>query len=206
MANQQFQGYQQPSLELSVPMAQLPKGQSNLVLDKAGEGELHYVTAYRYRLKGNPPGRLQGLRVTRTVRPANEAEVLYQVGLSPVNLSLDVGQVFDVGLEIITDHPVTDVVITDPLPAGLEPIDTSFQTSTAYFQPQQDSWEIGYQQLGRDRILAYAERLSPGVYTMHYLVRSVTPGTFLWPGSEVQLEYAPEEFGRAATATLEIAE
>lgn len=100
--------------------------------------------------------------------------------------------------------PVNHVVIDDPLPAGLEPIDTSFQTSTAYFQPQQDSWEIGYQQLGRDRILAYANYLDTGVYTLHYLVRSVTPGTFLWPGSEVHLEYAPEEFGRAATTTLEV--
>ncbi|MFG6095414.1 alpha-2-macroglobulin family protein [Leptothoe sp. ISB3NOV94-8A] len=206
LAQQQFQGYQQPSLDISIPMAELPKGTSDLVLNKAGDGELHYLSAYRYRLKGNAPGRLQGLRVTRTVRPANESEMLYQMGLSRVkeNLSLDVGQVFDVGLEIITDHPVNHVVITDPLPAGLEPIDTSFQTSTAYFQPQQDSWQIGYQQLGRDRILAYADYLDTGVYTLHYLVRSVTPGTFLWPGSEVQLEYAPEEFGRAATTTLEL--
>jgi uncharacterized protein YfaS (alpha-2-macroglobulin family) len=189
-------------------MAELPPGNSELVLSKSGEGRLHYLTAYRYRLPGNPPGRLQGLRVTRTVRPANQAEVLFQQGLSPVEdaITLDGGQVYDIGLEIITDHPVNHVVITDPLPAGLEAVDTSFQTSTPYFQPQQDSWEIGYQQLGRARILAYSNRLDPGVYSLHYLVRSVTPGTFLWPGSQVQLEHAPEEFGRAATATLEIQE
>jgi uncharacterized protein YfaS (alpha-2-macroglobulin family) len=208
LATQPFQGYEQPSLELSVPVAELPQGNSDLVLSKAGEGHLHYLTAYRYRLPGNPPGRLAGLRITRTVRPANQAEVLYQLGLSPVEapLSLQVGQVYDIGLEIITDHPVNHVVITDPLPAGLEAVDTSFQTSTPYFQPQQDSWQIGYQQLGRDQILAYGDRLAPGVYSLHYLVRSVTPGTFLWPGSQVQLEYAPEEFGRAATATLDLKE
>ena len=85
-------------------------------------------------------------------------------------------------------------------------MDTAFQTSTPYFQAQQDSWGIGYQRLGRDRILAYSDHLEAGVYSLHYLVRSVTPGTFLWPGSEVQLEYAPEEFGRAAAATLEVQE
>ncbi|WP_369010516.1 hypothetical protein [Nostoc favosum] len=37
---------------------------------------------------------------------------------------------------------------------------------------------------------------------MHYLVRSVTPGTFSWPGAEVRLQYAPEEFGRTAESTL----
>ncbi|WP_371357491.1 hypothetical protein, partial [Hydrocoleum sp. CS-953] len=36
----------------------------------------------------------------------------------------------------------------------------------------------------------------------HYLVRSVTPGTFIWPGAEARLQYAPEEFGRSATTTL----
>jgi uncharacterized protein YfaS (alpha-2-macroglobulin family) len=206
MARQRFQGYQQPSLEVSVPMAELPKGESNLVLDKTGEGMLHYLTAYRYRQQGNPPGRLQGLRVTRSIRPANESDILQQMGLTPMNdpVKLGIGQVFDIGLEIITDHAVNHVIITDPLPAGLEAVDTSFQTSTPYFQPQQDSWEIGYQTLERDRILAYGDRLDPGVYTLHYLVRSVTPGTFLWPGSEVQLEYAPEEFGRATAVTLEI--
>ena len=208
LASQPFQGYQQPSLELSVPMAELPQGDSNLVLEKSGEGTLHYLTAYRYRLQGNPPGRLQGLRVTRTVRPANQQQVLYQQGLSPVEepISLEVGQVYDIGLEIITDHAVNHVVITDPLPAGLEAVDTSFQTSTPYFQAQRDSWQIGYQRLGRDHILAYGDYLEAGVYDLHYLVRSVTPGTFLWPGSQVQLEHAPEEFGRAATAKLEVEE
>ena len=208
LATQQFEGYQQPSLEVAVPMADLPQGESELVLDKSGEGVLHYLTAYRYRLQDNPPGRLQGLRVTRTLRAANETETLYQMGLSPVEetVTLGVGQVFDIGLEIITDHPVNHVIINDPLPAGLEAVDTAFQTSTPYFQAQQDSWGIGYQRLGRDRILAYSDHLEAGVYSLHYLVRSVTPGTFLWPGSEVQLEYAPEEFGRAAAATLEVQE
>jgi uncharacterized protein YfaS (alpha-2-macroglobulin family) len=208
LATQQFQGYQQPSLEVSVPMTELPQGDANLVLNKSGDGRLHYLTTYRYRQSGNPPGRLQGLRVTRTVRPANETRVLAQQGLRLMAdpLPLAVGQVFDIGLEIIADHPVDHVVITDPLPGGLEAVDTTFQTSTPYFQAQQDSWEIGYQQLGRDRILAYGDHLEAGVYTLHYLVRSVTPGTFLWPGAEVQLEYAPEEFGRAAATTLDIQE
>jgi len=204
LVRQSFQGYQQPSLEVSVPMTELPQGDATLELTKDGDGVLHYLTAYRYRPQGNPPGRLQGLRVTRFVRPANDAEILQQMGLTPIEepISLGLGQVFDVGLEIITDHPVNHMIITDPLPAGLEAVDTSFQTSTPYFQPQQDSWEIDYQTLGRDRVLAYGDRLEAGVYTLHYLVRSVTPGTFLWPGSEVRLEYAPEEFGRATAVTL----
>ena len=203
-----FQGYRQPNASVSVPMADLPKGKHDLQLQKTGDGTLHYLVAYRYRLAGNPPGRLNSLRVTRSLHPANDKKVLQQFGLFAPNqpVSLTPGQVFDIGVEVITDHPVDHVLITDPLPAGLEAIDASFQTSTPFFQAQSDSWQITYQTIHRDRIFAYADHLEPGVYTLHYLVRSVTPGTFLWPGTEAHLQYAPEEFGRAAAATLKVGE
>ncbi|AFY86891.1 alpha-2-macroglobulin family protein [Chroococcidiopsis thermalis] len=204
----QFEGYRKPSVDISVPMTQLPRGQKNLnlTLKKSGRGMLHYLLAYRYRLQGEQPGRLNGLRITREIRPANETKALRRIGLyAPTEpLTVPVGQVFDIGLEIISDRPVDRVVITDPLPAGFEAVDTSFQTATPYFQPQQDSWEIGYQTIYRDRVVAYSDRLEPGVYQLHYLVRSVTPGTFLWSGAEAHLQYAPEEFGRCSSSRLVI--
>ena len=83
-------------------------------------------------------------------------------------------------------------------------MDTSFQTATPYFQAGQDSWEIDYKNIYSDRIVAYSDSYEAGIYTLHYLVRSVTPGTFLYPGAEVHLQYAPEEFGRSADSTLQI--
>lgn len=150
---------------------------------------------------------MNGLRITRTIRPANQEKVLYTAGLY-VNdsLKVPVGQVYDIGLEIITDHPVDHVLITDPLPAGFEAVDNSFQTSTPYFKARGDRWTAGYQTTYKDRILAYGDKLNPGVYTLHYLVRSVTPGTFNYPGAEAHLQYAPEEFGRSASTTLVVEE
>ncbi|MEO1792033.1 MAG: alpha-2-macroglobulin family protein [Cyanobacteria bacterium J06629_19] len=199
-----FKGYEAANAEVNLPMADLPIGDSEIQLQKGGEGELHYVSAYRYRPEGNPSGRLNGLRVTRQLRPANQPEVLHQFGLqsSEAAVALPVGQVFDIGLEIITDHPVDHVIITDLLPAGLEAVDTSFETATNAVRTQQDSWEIDYQKIYSDRIQAYANHLDAGVYSLHYLVRSVTPGTFSWPGAQVNLQYAPEEFGRTAASTL----
>jgi uncharacterized protein YfaS (alpha-2-macroglobulin family) len=110
--------------------------------------------------------------------------------------------VFDIGLEIICDRPIDHLVIQDPLPAGLEAIDESFQTATHALKAKSDSWELGFKTIKSDRILAYADHLDAGVYNLHYLVRSVTPGTFFWSGSQVHLEYTPEEFGRSADATL----
>jgi len=193
-----------PTAEFKVAMAELPRGRHDLLLKKSGQGTLHYLAAYRYRLQGNQRGRYNGLGVLREIRPANQEKVLRKVSLSTADepLTVPVGQVYDIGLEITTDHPVDHVIITDPLPAGFEAVDASFQTTTPYFQSQGDSWQVGFKTIYRDRIVAYGDRLEPGVYSLHYLVRSVTPGTFLWPGAEVHLQYAPEEFGRNADSSL----
>ncbi|HXW50507.1 MAG TPA: alpha-2-macroglobulin family protein, partial [Candidatus Acidoferrales bacterium] len=203
-----FSGYKVTTNRSVVPMADLPRGTNDLVLAKSGTGQLHYLVAYTYRLVGNQPGELAGLRITREIRPAGKDDVLAQMGLNAPNdpLTVPAGEIYDVGLEIITDHPVDHVMITDLLPAGLEAVDTSFKTSTPYYEAMGDSWAIDYQTIYADRIAAYASRLEAGVYTLHYLVRSVTPGTYLWPGADVHLQFAPEEFGRTSTSTLVVSE
>jgi alpha-2-macroglobulin len=200
----QFQGYQTPSIDLNLPMSELSPGRQELRLQKSGTGQLHYLTAYRYRPQGMATGRMNGLRISRSIRAANQTPVLQTLGLAQATtpLSVQPGQVFDIGLEMITDHAIDHLVITDPLPAGFEAVDTSFQTATDYFQPLNKSWQIDYQTIYHDRIVAYGDRLEAGVYTLHYLVRAVTPGTFSWPGAEAHLQYAPEEFGRSTSAQL----
>ncbi len=208
LVSQIFQGYKQTSIDRLIPMAELPRGKHDLQLAKSGQGTLHYLAAYRYRPQGNPPGRFNGLRVSRRIHPANRDATIATMDLqsSDQPIQLKPGQVLDIEVEVITDHPIDHLVINDPLPAGLEAIDTQFQTATPYFQAPTDSWEISYQTIYRDRVMAYANHLEAGVYTLHYLVRSVTPGTFGYPGTEAQLQYAPEEFGRSAASILTIRE
>jgi uncharacterized protein YfaS (alpha-2-macroglobulin family) len=184
----------------------LSKGSHTLLLRKSGTGVLHYVVSYTYKLNANAPGRLSGLRVIRTVHPANQQTVLATVDIAPQSdpLDLPAGNVYDVGVEIAVDHPVDRVVITDPLPAGFEALDTSFQTTASYYQPLTQAWQIDYQQIYQDRITAYAQHLDPGVYMLHYLVRSVTPGEYLWPGASAYLLNAPEEFGRSAFRSVKV--
>jgi alpha-2-macroglobulin len=208
LASEQFAGYENPSRDVSVAMQDLPRGRSDLVLNKSGQGTLHYFVAYQYLLAGSQPGILNGLRVTRVLRPANQPAIIRTFGVARNNspLELGVGRVLDIGLEIIADHRVDHVIISDPLPAGFEAVDQSFMTASSYYQAQSDSWAIDYQTIYRDRVMAYADHLEPGVYGFHYLVRSVTPGTYAWPGAQAYLQFAPEEFGRSASATVKIRE
>lgn len=202
----QFEGYANPMRSFDVPMATMPSGKSDLELSKSGRGMLHYFASFDYALHGLQPGSIAGLRVLRYVRRTNDTVVLWQSGLATPSqpLTLGVGQVFDIELEVIVDHPVDRVVITDPLPAGFEAVDAAFRTSTQYFQAQTDSWQLDYQSIYRDRVVAYGDHLDAGDYSFHYLVRSVTPGTFSWPGAEAHLQYSPEIFGRSAAGVLQL--
>lgn len=180
------------------------KNARNLTLST--RGVVHYTVALWTTLGAQAPGRLEGLRVVRELHRANLPEAIATMDLAAVAQPFDsaAGEIYDVGVRIITDHAVANVAVSDPLPAGFEAVDTTFLTSTAYYQPLQSDWQVDYQEIHADRIFAFAQYLDPGVYTFHYLARSVTPGRYLWPGTQAQLVDAPEEFGRAAFSSVQI--
>jgi uncharacterized protein YfaS (alpha-2-macroglobulin family) len=176
------------------------------------EGNAHYTLLYTYPVPLDAPGQLAAFRVIRTLKePAVStgsagAPALATMDLAAATAPVEIGagRVFDIGVRTIVDHPVDRIVIEDPLPAGFEAVDTSFRTTLQAIVPQSDSWQIDATQIYRDRVVAYAQHLDPGVYDVHYLVRSVTPGTFRWPGARAYLQDAPEQFGRSASSTLEV--
>jgi uncharacterized protein YfaS (alpha-2-macroglobulin family) len=186
----------------TIPPASLPHGHSSIVLDGSGR-TLHYAVTYRYRIAGAQPGRINGLRITRIVRAAGASVELTRMGMATPEqpVTLGAGKVFDMELRIAVDHPVDRVRIVDPLPAGMEAVDAAFATNVGAV-PRGDSWAIDDQQVRFDRVEAYADHLGPGSYAMHVIVRTVTPGTFAWPGAQAYLVDRPEEFGRSAATTL----
>ena len=202
----QFHGYAKTSVAATIPMARLPRGRSVVGLSKTGTGTLHYVVGLRYGVLIDTPGIYNGIRIDRFVRAAGSAPVLAAFGLSiPPAATLVAAKVYDIEDRVTTDHALENVLVEDPLPGGLEAIDASFATSTAYYEAAQSSWQLDYQAIYRDRVLGFAADLPAGVYAFHYLVRSVTPGDFIWPGARVSLQYAPEEFGRTASSRIAIA-
>ncbi len=206
VAHEQFSGAHAPQRSTTVPMRALPGGNNQLTLAKDGSGTLHYAVTYSYRLPGASPGRLNGLRITRIVREANTAPVLATMGLLAPSASLTLAPagVFDIELQIVSDHPVERVLITDALPAGFEAVDTTFATTSKALKLPEASWAIGDQRIHSDRIEAYADRLDAGIYRLHYLARTVTPGTFAWPGANAHLVDRPDEFGRSASSVVVI--
>jgi len=169
-------------------------------------GTVHYTVLYTYDVPANAAGELSAFRVVRTVsEPGPLATPLATMDLPAATaVTLGASRVFDVGVRVIVDHPVDRLVIEDPLPAGFEAVDASFRTTSTAVSAQADSWDIDSQTIYRDKVVAFAQHLDAGVYDVHYLVRSVTPGTFRWPGAKAYMQDAPEQFGRSASTTLTI--
>lgn len=185
---------------------------SAIVVTSSLNGRVHYTLLYTYPIAPDAPGELAAFRVIRTINDptaagaASTAAPLATIDLAAPAQPLDVaaGRVFDIGVRTIVDHPIDRLVIDDPLPAAFEAVDTSFRTTLQAIVPQSDSWQMDATQIYSDRVVAYAQHLDPGVYDVHYLVRSVTPGTFAWPGARAYLQNAPEQFGRSASTKLEV--
>jgi hypothetical protein len=202
--SQAFNGYAQTTVTKTVPLAQLARGSGHVELKKSGTGTLHYAVALRYQVPDTSPGIYQGLRIDRIVRAPGAPAVLATFGIpAPASTTTFASaRVLDIEDRIVTDHPVDDILVTDPLPAGFEAVDQSFRTTAPMPGESNDSFAIDYQSIYENHVLSFASHLEPGSYAIHYLVRSVTPGTFAWPGATVQLQYEPEEFGRTAATKV----
>ena len=109
------------------------------------------------------------------------------------------------------------VAVTDPLPAGFEPVESWFATSAAALAQEQDRggeaggwfdwWQRGgFDHVERhdDRVQLFATRLSEGRHTFTYVVRATTAGSFRTAPAHAEEMYEPEVFGRTATAVIEI--
>jgi len=201
-----FHGYENVILSVHIPLAKLPRGNWAVTMSKTGAGALHYVVAYRHGVLGELPGTYGGIRLERIVRSAGDEKELARFGLAQPagSLTLDAGRVFEIEDRITTDHPIDQLVLNDPLPAGFEAANASGEIPMSAFEPGVDLGHIDYRRMYRDRVIAYAAHLEAGTYAVRYLVRSVTPGTFAWPGAQVHPEHASEDFGRSAAGKVVI--
>ena len=140
-------------------------------------GTVHYTVLYTYDVPSHSPGELSAFRVVRTVtEPGPTSSPLATMDLPAVTpVTLGAAKVFDIGVRVIVDHPVDRLVIEDPLLAGFEVVDASFINHQHRVSAQADSWAIDSQTIYRDKVIAFAQHLGPGIYDVHYLVRKVTP-------------------------------
>ncbi len=118
-----------------------------------------------------------------------------------------VGDLLLVRLTVVAPNDLHYVVVDDPLPAGLEALDQSLNTSQQAVTPQQYDWQdlstkgwgwwyFNHTELRDEKLVLSADYLPAGTYVYSYLVRAGTAGEFRTIPPTAQEFYFPEVYGR----------
>jgi uncharacterized protein YfaS (alpha-2-macroglobulin family) len=218
VARAEFRGRSAESVSADLPMADVlagagPGSTRPMTFTREGPGTLYYVARLRYASDELfQEGLDSGIRVERSYAPFVEA------GSRPAATTFSAGDLVKVTLTFDLTKERRFVAVTDPLPAGFEPVESWFATTAASLRNAQDgqgevehgwfSWwqRGGFDHVERhdDRIQLFATRLSEGRHEFTYIVRATTAGTFRTAPARAEEMYEPEVFGRTGTVVVTV--
>ncbi|MEI8131826.1 MAG: alpha-2-macroglobulin family protein [Leptolinea sp.] len=208
----EFRGRTTDRIETKIPMNylldQVPDGETrDLILSKEGAGRLYYRLGLSYA-----PTDL-------ALKPVDMGFVVqrsYEAVDNPKDVRKDengvwhikAGAKVKVRINMVADNRRYHVALVDPLPAGLEIINSAMAVSGS---PNQDLnsqttrygwwWHYNWyehQNLRDERAEAFTSLLWDGVYEYTYTARATTPGQFVVPPAKAEEMYSPEVFGRSS--------
>ena len=225
LAREKFAGRSATAIVRDIPMKELttksaPGVQNDLNFTRQGTGTLFYIARLRYAVDAPVHDSMDnGFRIERRYARVGQND---QIGQP--STSFKAGDLVQVTLEFQLTKERRFVAVTDPLPAGFEPVESWFNTTASTLTSRQDrqddedgdgetrGWRGWWERGGFDhverhdnRVLLFATRLSEGRHTFTYIVRATTAGTFRTAPTHAEEMYEPEVFGRTASVTVEVA-
>lgn len=205
-----YSGRTTEQTSVTIPTAEVIKlGGSPITLADKGTGRMYYRIGLTTAPADLSVAALdRGFVVDRSYAGADDASDVTRDAKGVWHIKS--GARVRVTLTLVSRSAQSHVVLTDPVPAGLEPLNPELATTPKDLAGQNDdggdpdplSWMptwFDHQDLRDDRAEAFASWLQGGVYTYSYLAIATTPGTFVAPPATAQQIYAPETFGRTAT-------
>jgi hypothetical protein len=207
-----------------LPLARLVvHGRAPLLFEKSGTGLLFYEARLRYVRKELPRAPLDaGFFVEKSLHGV-AAENLTKGLAAPPGVAREVaaGDLILVDLRVVTSAPRAQVVIDDPLPAGLEAVDPRLSTTADWLKISGYADEsscaecmsgeaAGYgapydrSEVRDDRVLFFVDTLPAGLHHYRYLARATTFGRFVLPPTRAEEMYQPEVFGRTGATEVTV--
>jgi hypothetical protein len=220
LLREQFKGRSAEAVTREVAMPELVNKEASgrdqaLTFEKQGAGTLFYSARLRYAVdRLFQEGLDRGLTIERSYAPYVETGKPL-----PSATTFNAGELVRVTLRLRLTKERRYVAVTDPLPAGFEPVESWFATTARELARAQDDqeepeerewrwwWERGgFDHVERhdDRVLLFATRLSEGDHVFSYIARATTAGRYRTAPAHAEEMYEPEVFGRTATAVIEV--
>ncbi|KNZ33312.1 MAG: hypothetical protein AD742_06870 [Methylibium sp. NZG] len=118
------------------------------------------------------------------------------------------GDILRVRLEVDAQSDMTWVVVSDPVPGGATILGSGLGRDSAIAtrgERREGSAWAAFEERSFEAFRSYFEYLPRGKHVVEYTVRFNTPGKFALPPTRVEAMYAPESFGEAPNAVVEVA-
>ncbi len=180
-------------------------GEHSFTVRHAGGPPLNVNLRATYDVALTPENRkpiADGIEITREVTTVDGA---------PVDLAaVPLGSLVAVRLHVTTEAALNYVAIADKLPAGLEALNASLETtervSTGALSDAEKRAQtyLSYRELRDERVAFYADELPAGTTTWTYIARATTAGTFLRPAADAEAMYEPTIRGATAIDAVTI--
>jgi uncharacterized protein YfaS (alpha-2-macroglobulin family) len=138
----------------------------------------------------------EGFRVTRTLIP-------YDGGSAPVSEPAQ-GASYIVRVKLLADESGKNAVLDVPLAAGFEIENPRLDDELLSGLKLPDQAVPTHFEVRDDRYIAAFDTLGKGDHSVYFVVRAVTPGSFIWPGARAELMYQPAVHGRDAAQDVAV--
>lgn len=218
-----FQSVRDAAATLEQPMRAEDAGQDRRVsLHKDGEGRYYYAVRLAFA-----PTAVQQEPINAGIDLRREYSVQrdgrWQLLRSPMRIRR--GELVRVDLFVSLPTARHFVVVDDPVPGGLEPVNRdlantsqvdadagSYQAAGGSWYLQFNDW-VGYsvnrwsfyhQELRHDAARFYSDYLPPGNYHLSYTAQAIAEGSFTVLPTHSEEMYDPDVFGKSAPALLEV--
>jgi uncharacterized protein YfaS (alpha-2-macroglobulin family) len=218
-----FVSVRDDAVALDQPMRAADVGaKQNVHLEAHGSGRLYYTLRLAYaplRIDPNPVNAGIELRREYSIRRDGRWQLLE----SP--LQVQRGELLRVDLYLSLPTARHFVVVDDPVPGGLEPVNRQLATASTVdadaggFQAAGGSWYLQYsdwigynvsrwsfyhQELRHDAARFYSDYLPPGNYHLSYTAQVIADGEFSAPPAHAEEMYDPDVFGKGHPAVLRV--
>lgn len=195
---------------------------AKLKIERKGKGRLYYSARIAYDLKEDNAVRINsGIEIRREYSVERNGK--FVILKSPMGIKR--GELVKVDLFVSVPTARHFVVVNDPVPGGLEPVNTDLATASQVdadkgkFKSADGSWfykfsnwsyygryfwSFYHKELRHDSARFYADYLPAGNYHLSYTSQAIAEGDFTVMPTHAEEMYDPDVYGKGLPATLKV--
>jgi hypothetical protein len=177
----------------------------------SGQGRAYLTTRVQYIEPDDMPALNAGLSVQRSYAVQRDGKWQPLQASTQEPLRLRRGELLKVELVIDAPSWMTYVVVDDPVPGGIEPVNPDLATASgvdveALAFGDAYPYPFYHRELRFDAVRHYAEWLPQGTHRLVWVGQAVATGTFAIDRPHVEQMYDPDVYGNGVSARLIVEE